>query len=411
MPLSYESRALSGTRSTGTAWVRGALQQLIGDIPDFRRDLRTPDEVSADEAFPIINRLTQAFRKQVDPKTQRTAFVIQPRGLVMNGGLRGTVKTTGALGALYERTKTTVGEAVVSLERLKPLDPRADIVKFRSVLAIVKSNLDALVAEVQQEPREFQMDGLFASLLDGPPAGGLIGQLQQLAGLDTPNVRQTSDFEQYARFQLVRNSIDGLKRFWNDVWKSGVETGEFGVQFVHVGRLLQAVRETVDSYRTHLDGAGLGDATRWTMQVSFADTDEESMSLESFLDLIDSEASRWSQLLNDGGTMAVPTVLDFVGPVTQLVDHATSELDMLDGTENTNQKPPAAQPRQQGRRTATPTRPATTSSDGMPHADSTKLDELRAGFDIARQRLHNLLTEIGDELRDEAPPETERSAM
>ena len=80
MPLSYESRALSGTRSTGTAWVRGALQQLIGDIPDFRRDLRTPDEVSADEAFPIINRLTQAFRKEVDPKTQRSVDNVRMPG-------------------------------------------------------------------------------------------------------------------------------------------------------------------------------------------------------------------------------------------------------------------------------------------------------------------------------------------
>jgi hypothetical protein len=46
----------------------------------------------------------------------------------------------------------------------------------------------------------------------------------------------------------------------------------------------------------------------------------------------------------------------------------------------------------------------------MPHADSAKLEELRAGFDIARQRLHNLLTEISEELGEEVP-DSERTAM
>ena len=98
MPQSVDTRAPMGGRATGTVWVRGALQRLLGDAPDLRRGLRTPEEVSPDEAAPIITRLTQAFKKYVDPQTGRTAFAVQTPALILDSGT-GLFTGTGLDGA------------------------------------------------------------------------------------------------------------------------------------------------------------------------------------------------------------------------------------------------------------------------------------------------------------------------
>jgi hypothetical protein len=126
-----------------------------------------------------------------------------------------------------------------------------------------------------------------------------------VAGLGSSKTRLTGDFEQYTRFLLIRQSLESLSDAW-DGWRREAQEGDLGVQFVRVGWLFQAVRETVAMFRAELDEIGLGDATRWTLQVAFnaekSDEPQPSLSLGSFLDIIDVEALRWSQLLSDSGS-------------------------------------------------------------------------------------------------------------
>jgi hypothetical protein len=425
-----------GGRATGTVWVRGALQRLLGDAPDLRRGLRTPEEVSPDEAAPIITRLTQAFKKYVDPQTGRTAFAVQTPALILDSGT-GLMLPGGALSALHERTRRTADEALAALEQIAPLDPLADLTELRLTRTIVRSDLEALVREVQQEPRPFQMASLFDSLL-GPKdetghysdGGGYIGQLQNIAGLSPAKARVTGDYEQYTRFLLIRNSIQGLSEAW-DAWQKYAGEGELGVQYLRVMWLFRAVRETVAAFRSELDEAGLGDATRWTLQVAFKGGEGiRPISLVSFLDLLDSEAARWAQMLNDGGTLAAPAILGFVENVHEMVTLATPDFPK-------HVKPyeyptfDDAERAQGGRyRTRAERKAAEQSklSDAGKPSEGTKPPERRTvelvaipsdtgdlheAFAVAHQRLDSLLQQIEKDLKapDADVPPLERGSM
>ncbi len=434
MPQSLDATAIGG-RATGSAWVRDALQRLLGDAPDLRRGLRSPEEVPADEAAPIIARLTQALKKSVDDQTGRTTYTVQTPALILDSGT-GMMRPGGALTALYERTRRTVDEALAALEQIAPLDPLADPTELKLTRAIVRSDLEALVREVQQDPRPFQMASLFDSLL-GPKdehghyreGGGYIGQLQNIAGLGPSNARLTGDYEQYTRFLLIRNSIQGLSEAW-DAWLKDAEEGELGVQYIRVTWLFRAVRETVAAFRRELDEAGLGDATRWTLQVAFTGGEGlRPMSLASFLDLLDTEAARWAQMLNDGGTLAAPAILSFVEHVHEMVTLATPdfpkhvkpyEYPTVDAQE------PAASSRDRTRAERKAAEQAKLGDaqkapeGGKPErrtvefvaipADTTDLHE---AFAVAHQRLESLLQQIEKDLKtpDADVPPLERGSM
>jgi hypothetical protein len=403
MQQSVETRAASA-RLTGTAWVHGALQRLIGEVPDLRQGLRTPEEITADEAAPIITRLTQTFKKLIDPHTHRTSYSVQPPTLVIDGGASALLKAGGALIALHDRTKHTVQEVLAAIERIVPIDPRADLVELRLTRTIIRSNLEALLREVQQEPRPFQMQGLFDSLL-GPrtdagrfrEGGGYIGQLQRVAGLGSSKTRLTGDFEQYTRFLLIRQSLESLSDAW-DNWRGEAQKGDLGVQFVRVGWLFQAVRETVAMLRTELDEIGLGDATRWTLQVAFnakkSDDPQRPISLGAFLDIIDVEAQRWSQLLSDSGSVGAAAVRDFVGNIHDLVKRATPEFMV-------HEKPEASQAKGSGY------------ARGKTAATIDEVERLRAAFETFQHWLDTLLQEIEDDLRapDAGVPYEDRSTL
>jgi hypothetical protein len=375
----------------------------MGEVPDLRRGLRTPEEMTAEEAAPIITRLTQTFKKQIDPRTLRTSFSVQPATLVIDGGASGLAKTGGALTALHDRTRHTVEEALAALDRIVPIDPRADLVDLKLTRTVIRSNLEALAREVQQDPRAFQMDALFESLL-GPKneagrfkeGGGHVGQFQRIAGLGSDKTRLAGDYEQYTRFLLVRQSLESLSDAWES-WRRDAQGGELGVQFVRVGWLFQAVRETIASFRAELDDIGLGDATRWTLQVSFkkADDDLKPISLGSFLDVIDTEAQRWGQLLHDGGSIAGVAIREFVGRVHDLVKRATPEFMVH---ERAYVEPPKAAYAGKGKTATAPVE---------------DVDHLRAAFDATQQRLDRLFEEIEDDLRtpDAAVPYADRSTL
>jgi hypothetical protein len=404
MYQSLETRASSSGRLTGTAWVHGALQRLIGEVPELRQRLRTPEEITAEEAAPIITRLTQTFKKAIDPRTQRTSFSVQPPTLVIDGGATGLLKSGGALIALHDRTKHTVQEVLTAVDRIVPIDPRADLVELQLTRTVIRSNLEALLREVQQEPRQFQMQSLFESLL-GPrtdagrfgEGGGYIGQLQKVAGLGSAKTRLTGDFEQYTRFLLIRQSLESLADAW-DGWRRDAQEGELGVQFVRVGWLFQAVRETVAMFRDELDELGLGDATRWTLQVAFNGKKSEDphhpISLGSFLDVIDVESQRWSQLLSESGSVGAVAIRDFVGNIHDLVRRATPEF-MVQEKEMSHTKGGG----EAGR--------------GKPGTTVHEVRHLRAAFETAQHRLDTLLDEIEYELRtsDAAVPYEDRSTL
>jgi hypothetical protein len=435
MPQSVDPRAPMANRATGSVWVRGALQRLLGDAPDLRRGLRTPEEVPAGEAAPIFTRLTQAFKKYVDPQTGRTAFAVQTPALILDIGT-GLMRPGGALTALYERTRRTADEALGALEQIAPLDAFADLTELRLTRGIVRSDLEALVREVQQEPRPFQMSSLFDSLL-GPKdehgryrdGGGYIGQLQNIAGLGPAKARVTGDYEQYTRFLLIRNSIQGLSEAW-DAWQKDADEGELGVQYVRVMWLFRAVRETVATFRRDLDEAGLGDATRWTLQVAFKGGEGfRPISLVSFLDLLDTEAARWGQMLNDGGRLAAPAILGFVENVHEMVTLATPDFPK-------HVKPyeyPTIDDAERGQAVRYRTRAERKAAEQSKLADSAKApdapkperrtvefvaipgdtSDLHEAFAVAHQRLDSLLQQIEKDLKapDADVPPLERGSM
>jgi hypothetical protein len=401
-----------GGRQTGTAWVRGALQRLIGETPDLRKGLRTPEEVPADEALPMIERLTQTFRKQIDPRTQRTSFVLQKPTLVIDGGVAGVARTGGAVAALYDATRRTAEQALSSLERITPLDSCADTTEVRSTMAIIKSTLEALVVEVQQEPRAFQMDNLFRALLDDVvvargDAVGYIGHFQRIAGLSAANIRLTADFEQYSRFLLVRDSVQCLRESWNH-WKRDDRSGELGMQYVRATWLFQAVRETVACYRTELEEVCLGDATLRSMPVMFKktelhDDDVDVVSVGGFFDILDREPARWSRMLAEGGTVSVAAILSSVENINNLVTRA---IDGLAHYADLVSHPPSR-----------PDRPAKYKTDAgatpRTEYELLKIERLRTAQDLAL-RLRALLQEIENELRrpEQAPvPPAEQKAI
>jgi hypothetical protein len=422
-------------RTGGTAWVRSAMQRLLGDAPDLRRGLRTPEEVPAEEAAPIVTRLTQAFKKYIDPQTGRTAFAVQTPTLTLDIST-GLMRPGGAVTALHERTHRTVEEALGALDQLAPLDPSADLTELRLTRAILRSNLEALVREVQQEPRPFQMESLFDSLLgtkdDGrfPEGGGCIGDLQRIAGFGPAKARVTGDYEQYTRFLLIRNSIEGLSDAWT-AWQKEADQGDLGVQYLRVTWLFRAVRETVAAFRGDLDEAGLGDATRWTLQVAFNRTEDgetfRPISLASFLDLLDKEAGRWGQMLNDGGTLAAPAIRGFVEHVHAMVTlarpdfprHArpyehvlVEDADRTEGVRRTRAERRAADSSKSAESPRGSDVPWPTGRVELVQvlADGSDLHE---AFAVAHQRLRSLLQQIEKDLNppDACVPPLERGSM
>jgi hypothetical protein len=336
---------------------------------------------------------------------------------VIDSGATGLMKASGALTALHERTERTVEEALTAIERIEPLDPNADLRELRLTRSIVRSNLEAILREVQQEPRAFQMDALFESLL-GPKTdagkykegGGYLGQLQRIAGLGSSKARLTGDFEQYTRFLLLRQSIESLAEVWQN-WRREAQEGDLGVQFVRVTWLFQAVRETVAMFREELDDLGLGEATRWTLHVNFTPKTAEDplppMSLGAFLDVIDSEGERWRSLIEEGGAVAGGAIREFVGNVHDLVRRARPEL-MSPEKRFVSDKPEA--PKQD---VAQAKRGGYTMAAKPGAATIEEVDHLRAAFETAQHRLDTLLEEIEDDLRapDSAVPYEDRSTL
>lgn len=416
MPQCLEARAPMGGRSTGTAWVHGALQRLIGVPLDLRKGgLQTPEEMTAGEALSIVNRLTETLRKEKD-QAGHTVFVLRPPTVISGGGL-GPARAGGAVAALYDRTKTTAEQAILTLEKIEPLDPCCDPTDVRSTMAIIRNHLQALITETEVDPRSVQMDGLFRALLDdevlpGDSARGYIGHFQRVAGLTPENIKLMGGFEQYTRFLMVRDSVQCLRASWM-TWRREDRCGELGRQYVRAAWLFQAVRETIVCYRRELDEVCVGDATLRTMPVNFPTTQDsdhpvDSLPLDGFLDLVEREAGRWERMLTDGGLLAVPAIRNAAHNIHGLVRRAIGELGTYADLVVAHEPP-----RRDRRGSPQKHLPETTSAPPAKY-EIFKADQLRSAHDVA-QRLGALLQEIEDELHpsDEPqyPPEAEQKAI
>jgi hypothetical protein len=240
---------------------------------------------------------------------------------------------TGAQASVYTRAKAAIDQALPLLDGLTPLIVDVPPEDQESVRAIVRGELNQLVAELGvvggpriQRVNEFFHLLLFSRgqshepevLLRHPErVGGQLGELRDRFGLTADNVNTVDDEQNLTNFLIIVDYVTTLYATWTAQKKyfsrtPGVDVEPyFGTQLVLLSRALAVVAESVQEVNFALDSVFLGPAERQTILLTFSD--HSSLFVAELLDWVDRVATvEGPALVQDGGkdgvTAFVPTL-------------------------------------------------------------------------------------------------------
>jgi hypothetical protein len=205
-----------------------------------------------------------------------------PRGFSMQADL-GAV--SGGQASLYARARSSLTHMLELLDGLTPLRPDFDVEDGAAVRALVRSELNRIVAEVGLTggPRTALVDSSFVVLLGastagadagqlddltGDTVGGQLGRLRDVFGLVDAHVNTIEEERIRTSYWTLVDEVLDLRRawaIWSTVLRGGTTGGFLGTDLVLISRFMEAASEQVDEYEDVLDSVLIGAADRQTI--------------------------------------------------------------------------------------------------------------------------------------------------
>ncbi len=250
---------------------------------------------------------------------------------------------TGAQASLHRQAKLFVDECLALLDNLEPLATSVDEEDRDARLALIRTELEGIVAELSNlnGPLVAKID-LYLKLLIGynPTTGETIpesnprfkhtqlGALREKMGLVSDKVNTVEEEQILTDFRMLVDYVGSFATSWdqhqNELAKS------LGIQFTLLTQRLDVVATTVQELFFVLDSVYIDEAERQIIDVENIKVGTEvieSISVQELLNWIESFATTEGiQMLQDGGRYAVSST--FVGTLT-ILEAAAKGLDNL----------------------------------------------------------------------------------
>ncbi|MGI0487436.1 hypothetical protein ACN4EK_18490 [Pantanalinema rosaneae CENA516] len=253
--------------------VEGALGTILGNT------------ARTDDAKTLVNTLTQTFvARQVDG---RTVYDWNPRSVAVRASdLGGGI--TGAQASLYHRAKTAIQDGIQLLNSLYPLKSAADKENMEATRAIVRTEMQELLAELGARggPRILRVDNLFQLLLGGEEingnqrVGGQLKRLMEFFGLLPSQINTVEEEQNYSNFLTLKDYLQSLQRSWVDYKRSqDSSAGAYiGTQLVRLAQALAVVGESVQEVYRIMELFFLGPEERLSVYIDFTRARAETFS-------------------------------------------------------------------------------------------------------------------------------------
>lgn len=304
--------------STVAHQVDAAVREVLGRLPKYT------------DATAFTAALSSTFALQ--EVGGHTVVTWRPRGFTGQAELGGAV--SGAQASLYGRARDALSAALPVLAGLTPLRPDADTEEMDAARAVVESQFRAVVDELGTPggPRRNRVDGLFEILLnqpvrgiDGTPvAGGMIGYLGNVFGLEAGQVNTIDEEQVFSGFLLLRDYVVQLRSSWTQ-FDTVFRQRDLGTQLVLLSNSLQVVAESVDEVEAALDSVFVGVAERGV--ASFAIGGGRSMLVCELLSWVSTfAASEAPELVQQGGRRAMGAVESTANELVALIEHLESAI-------------------------------------------------------------------------------------
>jgi hypothetical protein len=228
-------------------------------------------------------------------------------------------EVTGAQASIYARAKVALDQMLPLLDGLKGLRPDFDMPQGDAMRAIVRTEVNELVAELGTVggPRVQRVNELF-KLLGGQPwdvrkggqgaafdtVKGHLNVLRERFGLETIFVNTIDDEKDLTNFVMAVDYLNGLYLGWlqeKKFFEGGKGQAFLGTQLVLISRALAVVAETVQTVYFAMDSVYLSAAERAVVPLRFG-KGHPTLTLAEFLTWVERFASVEAQeLINEGG--------------------------------------------------------------------------------------------------------------
>jgi Carboxypeptidase regulatory-like domain len=255
---------------------------------------------------------------------------------------------TGAQASLYSRARVALDAALPLLDGLYPLDPAFDPQDTEAIRAIVRAELNEVVAELGVEggPRIGRVDELLNLLLGGTVGNrgtALQGQLKLLQdrfGLVGARVETVEEEEDLTNFIILVDYVREIDSSWTahrgDFDPATSAAPFLGTQLVLISRSLSVVAESVEEVNFTLDSVFIGAAERQTIRLTFpagtlTDSTTTTFDVPSQPSILLGDLLSWvervateegPQLLQDGGKDGAAALASVLNTLRQLVRRA-----------------------------------------------------------------------------------------
>lgn len=266
--------------AAGGGDLQGIVESALGGILGHTQ--RTDDPKT------LVNTLTQTFTaRQVDG---RTVYDWNPQSVsVRASDLGGGI--TGAQASLYHRAKTAIQDGIRLLNGLNPLKPSADRENMEATRAIIRTEMQELLAELGARggPRILRVDNLFQLLLGedvdsgNQRPGGQLKKLAEYFGLVRGQINTVEEEQNYSNFLTLKDYLQSLRRSWVDYKHTQQSSAGayIGTQLVRLSQALAVVAESVQEVYRIMELFFLGPEERLSVYIDFtrAKADEEDMEI------------------------------------------------------------------------------------------------------------------------------------
>lgn len=266
--------------AAGGGDLQGIVESALGGILGHTQ--RTDDPKT------LVNTLTQTFTaRQVDG---RTVYDWNPQSVsVRASDLGGGI--TGAQASLYHRAKTAIQDGIRLLNALTPLKPSADRENMEATRAIIRTEMQELLAELGARggPRILRVDNLFQLLLGkevdsgNQRPDGQLKKLEKYFGLVRGQINTVEEEQNYSNFLTLKDYLQSLRRSWVDYKHTQQSSAGayIGTQLVRLSQALAVVAESVQEVYRIMELFFLGPEERLSVYIDFtrAEADVEDMEI------------------------------------------------------------------------------------------------------------------------------------
>lgn len=262
----------------------------------------------------IKRALTEAFEvKKIDGKD-----VVQwrPRGFRIQSARRGVGAIAGAQLSLYERARVIVDQILPLLDQLVSLGTDEDREDIESILALIRPELEELVAQFGAEggPVTQRVDTIFELLLEYDPdvaehraadpdtVGGQLGLLRTRLELHQDEVNTIDEELHLTKFHTAVNYIDMLLMAWHTQRSLFDRTGTDGslaTQGTLLERSLSVILESVQELYRAMNSVFVGPSEREVIRLEIED--QSPITVAELLDWVEHVAERGFDILRVGG--------------------------------------------------------------------------------------------------------------